>query len=290
MAAFAEADHQPRLADHLRRTFGNPAEYLHRPLVSPRATHLPVEPRHRLDVVVVHLGPGVDDSVDLWQIATKIRGQDLDRWGSVELAQTLDAGDKTSSPAVGEIVTIDRRDHNVLETHLDHRLDQLPRLVGVEGGRSSVGDRAVGAVACTNPAVDQKCRRTARKALATVGAPRLFADRVQAARSHALLDLVELSQLHPARANPGRQSRPRCAATKGHGATTQASGKPAALIRWETRSAEPRSGKGPRRSLYKVGEPSSCTVMRCWFSRGKPRPSSLVRADSTEAFLDEAST
>ena len=91
-------------------------------------------------------------------VSTSIAG------GFFELAQTLDAGStKPSRPTIIEIVTIDGCDDHVFETHLDDRLDQLPRLIGVEGGRSTMGDRAVGAVTGTDPAVDEEGRRAARK-------------------------------------------------------------------------------------------------------------------------------
>ncbi|MEJ2189678.1 MAG: hypothetical protein P8Y93_09750 [Acidobacteriota bacterium] len=59
-------------------------------------------------------------------------------------------------------------------------------------------------------------------------------------------------------------------------------------MRWATRSAEARSGKGPTRSLYSAPLPDSRTVISCWFERGKPRPSSFDRASAIDAELDDA--
>ena len=152
----------------------------------------------------------------------------------------------------------------MLETHLDDRFDQLPRFIGVEGRGATVGDRAVGTVTSAHPAVDEEGGGSAGEALGTVGTACLLAHRVQASRSHPRLDLVKPAKLQSARANPIRQRRSRDPASKAHGATTQASGKPAELILCATRSAEPRSGNGPILSLKSTPAPASCTVIRCW--------------------------
>src|SRR5439155_7062473 len=81
--------------------------------------------------------------------------------------------------AVREIVTIDRRDHDVLEPERRDRTPDAVRLVAILPGRLPVRDRAVAAVPRADVAQDHERGRRFFPALADVGAVRLLADGVQ---------------------------------------------------------------------------------------------------------------
>ena len=142
--------------------------------------------------------------------------QDLDGGRPFELAQGSDRLDESGGAAIGQIVAIDGGDDDVLETHPLRRLGELPRLVGIDGLRPTVGDGTVGAVAGADATVDEEGGGAARETLGAVRAARLFADRVQPAGAHALLDLVQLAELHLARPDPLREDRRRGPSTKTH--------------------------------------------------------------------------
>src|SRR5207245_7152303 len=81
--------------------------------------------------------------------------------------------------AVREVVTIDGRDHDVLEPELAHRpADPLGLLAVLPDGRA-VRDRAVAAVSRADVAQDHERRGRVLPAFADVGTVRLLADRVE---------------------------------------------------------------------------------------------------------------
>ena len=123
-----ESHHDPRLADHPGRGFGDPSDNFHGPLVTTRSADLVIEPRYGLDVVVVNLRPGLDDPVHSNEVGAEIRGQDLDGRRRVELAQSSDRLDKTGGAPVRQIVTINSGDDHVLEIHPLYRFSELLRL------------------------------------------------------------------------------------------------------------------------------------------------------------------
>jgi hypothetical protein len=91
--------------------------------------------------------------------------------------------------AVGHVVAVHRRHHDVAQRHRLDRLGEPARLPGVEGQRRAAGDRAVGAVPRAHVAHDEEGRRPVVPALADVGAVRLFADGVELQLPHQAADL-----------------------------------------------------------------------------------------------------
>src|SRR5207249_1538858 len=90
--------------------------------------------------------------------------------------------------AVREVVTIDRRDHDVLEPELAHGpADPLGLLAILPDGRA-VRDRAVAAVAGAHVAQDHERRGRVLPALPDVGTARLLADRVEVPLAHPTLE------------------------------------------------------------------------------------------------------
>ena len=72
----------------------------------------------------------------------------------------------------------------MLELHLRRGLGDALRLGGIELRRTSVRDRAVGAVSRADVAENHERRGAVLPALADVGAVRLLADRVQVEVAH----------------------------------------------------------------------------------------------------------
>ncbi len=91
-----------------------------------------VEPRHRLEVVVVDVGPGGDDRLDRTRLAQEVGGQDLDRRARATGPDRLDAAHELEGAAVRQIVAVDRGDHDVRQAHRGHDLGQVRRLVRVD--------------------------------------------------------------------------------------------------------------------------------------------------------------
>src|SRR5581483_3238714 len=93
-------------------------------------------------------------------------------------------------PAIGDVVTVDRGDDDVLQLHLRRRLGDTKRLEGVRRRVRLAGvDVAVPARARARVAEDLERRGAAAPALGDVGAARLFADRVQREAVDELLDV-----------------------------------------------------------------------------------------------------
>ena len=99
-----------------------------------RAT--PVEPRHRLGVVVEHVGPGLEHRPQRPFVALEIGNQHFD---AAVRAPRLDRANRRGERAraeVRQIVAIDRRDDDVGE---------FQRLDGVRQVSGSAGSSAIGA-------------------------------------------------------------------------------------------------------------------------------------------------
>ncbi len=169
------------------------------------AAHAPVEPAHGLDVVVEDLGArGQDGAQGLLLDAEEVGRQHLDgRLGQLALDRT-DRRRVVAGAAVGNVVSVDGRDHDVAQLHLGGRLSEPQRLERVRRMlRPSGVDVAVPAGAGAGVAEDLERRCAATPALADVGAACLLADRVQALSVDELLDVevarvrARCADLHP---------------------------------------------------------------------------------------------
>ena len=110
----------------------------------------------------------------------KIARQQFDRHVRQPIVHRLDASLVVIGPAVGQVVAIDDRDHDVREPHSLDRRGQLLRLARI--GRLRIAERldaAKPAAARAFFAGDHERRRAARPAIVQIRAASLFAHRVQ---------------------------------------------------------------------------------------------------------------
>src|SRR3954447_26128587 len=137
------------------------------------------DPRHGLDVVRQHLGPGGEDLGELVGLRVEVGDEQLDtaaRDGGLDLAHRLRVEPRT---AVGQVVAGDAGDRGVAQPHGRDALGDPARLVGVEVGRLAGVDLAEGAAPGALVAADEEGRLAVLPALVDVGAAGLLADRVQ---------------------------------------------------------------------------------------------------------------
>ena len=170
LVCFTEPHHQPRLGGHLGMPGLEPLQEVERPLVVGAGTRLAVQPRHRLQVVVEHVGrrPGQPLQRHVHPPA-EVGDEDLDPGGGTRLAHRTHAGREMARAAVAEIVAIDRGDHHVAQPQHPDRLRETRRLVRVEGVRPAVGDVAERAPAGAEVAHDHERGGAVREALRRFG-------------------------------------------------------------------------------------------------------------------------
>ena len=204
VVGLAQADHQPRLGRNVGKARLEVAQQRERVRVVRAGPRLPVQPRHRLEVVVHHVRRRRRQDVErAIEPAAEIGHQHLDlRCGRV-LAHRADAVDEVLRAAVAQVVAVDAGDDDVAQS-LSAAIvrARLTRLVGVERQRPAVADVAERAAARADVAHDHERRRALAEALADVRARRLLAHRVQLVLAQDLLDLGEARRRRRAHADP----------------------------------------------------------------------------------------
>ena len=201
----------------------HPVEQAQRVVVARPRPDRAIEPRHGLEIVVVDVGPGIDDLLERAGLAQEVRGQHLDRGLGRGRADAPDAGRELKGAAVGQVVAIDRGDHDVLETELAQRLGQMQGLLRIDAPGQPRLDVAEAAGAGAGVAQDHHRGVALGPALADVGAGRLLAHRVQPLRAHQLAGGVVARRGRRLDPDPGRLA-PRCDGRRaddlGHGLNT----------------------------------------------------------------------
>ena len=187
-ALFAETEDDPRLGRQGRRRGARAAEQLERALVPAAVARHAIEPRHGLGVVIEDVGPGVDHGRERGGIALKVRNEHLDAAARGVVSHGAHRGGPVRGAAVGEVVAVDRGDHDVLEAEIAHGARNPLGLLAILPGRTAVGDRAVAAVPRAHVAEDHERRRRVFPALADVRTVRFFTHRVQVGVAHQALE------------------------------------------------------------------------------------------------------
>src|SRR3546814_14134962 len=77
------------------------------------------------ELVVVDIRPGSNHGFDGAGLADEIGGQDFDGRRGRGLADRFDGPDELAGAAIGEIVAVDRGDHDVIEAELDRKSTRL---------------------------------------------------------------------------------------------------------------------------------------------------------------------
>ena len=133
----------PRMMPHLvsapgsmRRALASSAE---RPVVAPAGPGQAVQPLGGLEIVVEDVGPGVHHDPERLLRALEVGDQHLDRGVGQPPPDLGDAAGEGLGAAVGQVVAVHRRDHDVRQPHPLDRLGQPHRLQRVERRRACRG-------------------------------------------------------------------------------------------------------------------------------------------------------
>jgi hypothetical protein len=130
--------------------------------------------------VIQDLWCGLHHGLQGIPITAEIRNQQLNRCRGRPLPDGVDAGDEMVGTTIGQIIAVDRRDHNVAQAHSIYRLTEAPRLGDIKGpDRAIKVDVAIGAGPGTPGAHDQERGRPTGKTFTDVGTTGLLANRVQ---------------------------------------------------------------------------------------------------------------
>src|SRR5215210_7525297 len=93
--------------------------------------HVQITRRHRFKVVVKHIRLRRHDDFKRAILAQEIRCQYLDRRGRAARADRANGSSKMFGTAIGEIVTVDRGNHDVVQPKLQGSLGYVLRLFWV---------------------------------------------------------------------------------------------------------------------------------------------------------------
>src|SRR6266545_568411 len=206
-ALLAQAQDDPGLGDERRRGTAGPPEELERALVAAAVSRDLVEPRHRLDIVVEDIRPGLDHGRQRGAIALEIGDQQLHPAADGVPADGPHGGGEVRGAAVGEVVAVHGCDHYVLEPELSHRAADTLRLLTILPHRLAVGHRTVPAVARAHVAQDHEGRGQVLPALADIGTMRFLAYRMEVPLPHQALEPQVLRAARRADLQPRRLGR-----------------------------------------------------------------------------------
>ena len=140
--------------------------------------------RHRLEIVVEHVGSRVDHDLDRAVLAQEVGRQHLDRGARIARSDRPDGVREMLRAAVVKIVAIDRSHDHMGKPELRHRVGDVLRFGRFERARQSGLDVAEGAGARAHVAHDHEGGVALLPALADVGAARLLAHGMQAVLAH----------------------------------------------------------------------------------------------------------
>ena len=118
LALLAQAHHDARLGEHGGRQLLHLLQQPQRGEVARARADLEIEPRHRLEVVVVDVGPRLHHGLDRALLAQEVGGEHLDGGRRRARPDGADGLREMLGAAVGEIVAVDRGDDDVLQASL----------------------------------------------------------------------------------------------------------------------------------------------------------------------------
>ena len=136
--ALAEPDHQPRLRRDAGRQPFRPREQLQGAGVAPAGTCAAVQPLHRFDVVIQHVGAGLEHLVEVAFPSAEVRDQHLDAAARRLPADGPDRVGENPGAAVFQVVAVDRRNHHVPQLQPGGGCRNALRLGAVDGARPPV--------------------------------------------------------------------------------------------------------------------------------------------------------
>ncbi len=148
---------------------------------------LGMQPLDGFEVVPQDRGPGLHHGPQSVFVALEVGDEHLDRAVGQPPSDVSDRFRVDPRSAVGQLVTVHRSDHDVLQGHLRDRVRYPPRLVLVELGRQSVCDPAVLARPGAHVPQDHERGRPGLPALPDVRAARFLTDGMQGRGPHQAL-------------------------------------------------------------------------------------------------------
>ncbi len=201
IAGLAHAEDQVRLGH--QAVVAGLGDDVQRPLVAEPGPDPAEDPRHRLDVVREHLGPGREDLGQLLRDGVEVRREHLDPGARVELVDLADRLGVQPGAAVLQVVAGDAGHGRVAQSHLGpDRLGDAARLVAVQRLRLAGVDLAEVTPPGALVATDQEGGLAVLPALEDVRAAGLLAHRVQLLGLHERLQRLVLRAHLGARLDP----------------------------------------------------------------------------------------
>ncbi len=218
----AQPQHDPRLGKDRRVVPLYGFQQLERSVIAGTGPYRRVEPRDRLQIVIVDVGPRRDDGFHrVLHLPAEVGCEDFDRRLRRRSAQRLDHFHELSCPAIGQVVAIDRSDDNMLQPELRRSLGDVSGFLLIDPARHPGLDVAEGAGPGAGVAQDHHRRMLLRPALADIGAGGLLAHGIEIQIAHKLARLAELwrcRRLHPDPVRFASALRARCVGKIGHAA------------------------------------------------------------------------
>ena len=179
LARLTKTDHDAGLCEDPLIDFLGALQETQRMEVARAGPDLQIEAWNRFEIVIEHVRARRNDLFKRAILAQKIGCQNLDRRHWRRGADSADRFGEVASPAIVEVVTIDRRHDDMLESQIARRRRRRVRLAGIERPGSSRRDVAKSAGARADAAHDHHRRVPLLPAFADVRACRFFADGVK---------------------------------------------------------------------------------------------------------------
>ena len=166
-----------------------------------------VEARHRLHVVVEHVGFGLDDNLERAILAQEIGRQNFNRGAGRLCTNGGDGLGEMLSPAIIKVVTVYRGDDNMAQRQFCHSRADIFRFMRIKKVRPSGSHVAESASTGADRSEDHHGRMFLRPAFADVGTSRLLAHGDEVVLAHQRAGLGIFGRYRCLYAKPFRAAR-----------------------------------------------------------------------------------
>ncbi|EME04866.1 hypothetical protein BS732_4450 [Bacillus subtilis MB73/2] len=202
--SFTQTNHQTRLSWDFWVSFLESFQQLQRPVVVSTWSNLSVDSWNVFQVVVENVwwssSQDVQSSVhstsEVWN-----QSFDLDLWRL--FSDSSDTVSEVLSTTVSQVVSVNRSDNNVSQSHVSDSLSQLNWFVSVWSNWSTVSNVTEWTSSSTDSTQDHESSSTVVETFSQVWTTSFFTNRVQTVLSHSSLDTLDSSRvrwqldLHP---------------------------------------------------------------------------------------------